>query len=77
MPFPPHPRSSPRLARRPQTRGMLETSTWLSLAGQTCKFPEGTKKISICVHGDFPGAVGVAQAVRRAIDDVKNGVPAQ
>ncbi|CEQ40886.1 SPOSA6832_02556, partial [Sporobolomyces salmonicolor] len=60
-----------------QTRGMLETSTWLSLAGQTCKFPEGTKKISICVHGDFPGAVEVAKAVRRAIDDVKNGVPAQ
>ncbi|CEQ42609.1 SPOSA6832_04440, partial [Sporobolomyces salmonicolor] len=60
-----------------QTRGMLETSTWLSLAGQTCKFPEGTKKISICVHGDFPGAVEVAKAVRTAIDDVKNGVPAR
>ncbi|GAA5948561.1 hypothetical protein JCM21900_005171 [Sporobolomyces salmonicolor] len=60
-----------------RTRGMLETSTWLSLAGQTCKFPEGIRKISICVHGDFPGAVEVAKAVRTAIDDVKNGVPAQ
>ncbi|GAA5886532.1 hypothetical protein JCM6882_001677 [Rhodosporidiobolus microsporus] len=59
-----------------RTRGMLETSSWQSIDGKTVSFPEGTKKISICVHGDFPGAVDVAKAVRRAIDDVKNGVPA-
>jgi len=32
--------------------------------------------VSICVHGDFPGAVDVAGAVRRAIEDVKKGAGA-
>ncbi|BGP19361.1 hypothetical protein JCM10213_000990 [Rhodosporidiobolus nylandii] len=60
-----------------RTRGMLETSSWLSADGSTTvSFPEGTRKVSICVHGDFPGAVEVATAVKRAIADVKSGVPA-
>ncbi|GAA6013382.1 hypothetical protein JCM10207_000876 [Rhodosporidiobolus poonsookiae] len=60
-----------------RTRQMLETSSWQSADGTTtCRFPEGTNKISICVHGDFPGAVDVAQAVRRAIDDVKKAAAA-
>ncbi|GAA6031343.1 hypothetical protein JCM8097_005610 [Rhodosporidiobolus ruineniae] len=60
-----------------RTREMLETSSWLSSDGSTTiRFPEGVRKVSICVHGDFPGAVEVAKAVRRAIEDVKSGAPA-
>jgi UPF0271 protein len=55
-----------------QTKGMLETSSWASFDGSTTiRFPAGIKKVSVCIHGDFPGAVDVAKAVRRAIDDVK------
>ncbi|GAA5899927.1 uncharacterized protein JCM6883_006036 [Sporobolomyces salmoneus] len=55
-----------------RVKGMLETSTWKSLNGVELKFPESTNKVSICVHGDFPGAEDVAKAVRKAIDDVKS-----
>ncbi|GAA5900389.1 hypothetical protein JCM8208_005348 [Rhodotorula glutinis] len=58
-----------------RARRLIETGTWTSKSGQKeLSFPEGTTKVSICVHGDFPGAVDVAGAVRRAIEDVKNGV---
>ncbi|BGP50981.1 hypothetical protein JCM10450v2_006907 [Rhodotorula kratochvilovae] len=60
-----------------RARRMIETGTWRSKSGETeLRFPEGTSKVSICVHGDFPGAVDVAGAVKRAIEDVKNGVAA-
>lgn len=56
---------------------MIETSTWVSKSGKTeHRFPDGTTKVSVCVHGDFPGAVDVATAVKRAIEDVRNGVSA-
>ncbi|KPV72689.1 uncharacterized protein RHOBADRAFT_55771 [Rhodotorula graminis WP1] len=58
-----------------RARRLIETGTWTSKSGEKeLSFPEGTTKVSICVHGDFPGAVDVAGAVRRAIDDVKKGV---
>ncbi|GAA5920815.1 hypothetical protein JCM3775_003964 [Rhodotorula graminis] len=58
-----------------RARRLIETGNWTSKSGQKeLSFPEGTTKVSICVHGDFPGAVDVAGAVRRAIDDVKKGV---
>lgn len=53
---------------------MLETGTWQSVSGdKTLSFPEGIKEVSICVHGDFPGAVETAKAVKRAIGDVSSG----
>lgn len=52
-------------------RGMLETGTWTSLNGAQLSFPASTTKVSICVHGDFPGAEEVAKAVRKAIEDTK------
>ncbi|TNY18372.1 LamB/YcsF family protein [Rhodotorula diobovata] len=56
-----------------RARRMIETGTWTSKSGaKELSFPEGTTKVSICVHGDFPGAVDVAGAVRRAINDVQN-----
>lgn len=54
-----------------RTRKMLETGTWQSVSGaKTLSFPEGIMEVSICVHGDFPGAVETAKAVKRAIQDV-------
>ncbi|GAA5977803.1 hypothetical protein JCM5350_006183 [Sporobolomyces pararoseus] len=55
-----------------RVRTMLETGTWKSLNGADLKFPESTKKVSICVHGDFPGAEDVAKAVRKAINDTRS-----
>lgn len=53
---------------------MLLTGTWKSLSGdKTLSFPEGIEQVSICVHGDFPGAVETAKAVKRAIEDVASG----
>lgn len=57
-----------------RVRKMLETGTWMSFKdGKELRFPEGTDKVSICVHGDFPGAVETAKAVKRAIEDVAKG----
>jgi UPF0271 protein len=53
---------------------MLLTGTWKSVSGEkTLSFPEGIEQVSICVHGDFPGAVETAKAVKRAIEDVASG----
>lgn len=52
---------------------MLQTGTWSSVSGKTLSFPAGIEEVSICVHGDFAGAVETAKAVKRAIDDVASG----
>ncbi|GAA5880833.1 hypothetical protein JCM16303_005136 [Sporobolomyces ruberrimus] len=54
-----------------RVRAMLETRTWKSLNGAELQFPKSTQQVSVCIHGDFPGAENVAKAVRKAIDDVK------
>lgn len=57
---------------------MLLTGTWKSVSGEkTLSFPEGIEEVSICVHGDFPGAVETAKAVKRAIEAVASGQATQ
>ncbi|GAA5852073.1 hypothetical protein JCM8547_000149 [Rhodosporidiobolus lusitaniae] len=57
-----------------RTRTMLLSASWLSFDGTTTlSFTPGVTKVSICVHGDLPGAVEVAEDVRRAINDVRAG----
>ncbi|GAA5847138.1 hypothetical protein JCM3766R1_001722 [Sporobolomyces carnicolor] len=65
-----HPITGPQVYDRIRT--MLETRSWHSLNGVKLEFPPSTDKVSICVHGDFPGAEEVAKAVRKAIDDVNS-----
>ncbi|KAI5481374.1 lactam utilization protein LamB [Pseudohyphozyma bogoriensis] len=54
-----------------KVKTMIETKTWLSASGKTLQFPAHVSRVSICVHGDLPGASDVAKAVRAAIDDTK------
>ncbi|GAA5984792.1 hypothetical protein JCM10908_003506 [Rhodotorula pacifica] len=61
-----------------RVRQMLLTGTWKSVSGEkTLSFPEGIEEVSICVHGDFPGAVETAKAVKRAIEAVASGQATQ
>lgn len=45
---------------------LLTTREYTTLSGKTLHWPAST--VSICVHGDLPGAIGLATSVRKAID---------
>ena len=45
---------------------LLTTREYATLSGKTLNWPAPT--VSICVHGDLPGATGLAASVRKAID---------
>jgi UPF0271 protein len=45
---------------------LLTTREYATLSGKTLRWPAST--VSICVHGDLPGATELAASVRKAID---------
>lgn len=52
-----------------QITKLLTTGEYPTISGKTLKYMAET--VSICVHGDLPGAVALAASVRKAINSLK------